>query len=133
MTTQDTTNAPATDEVTRLQQQVANLEQQIATHATIDERLNHGEAELKIVRALLESAIDGISFATPDRIVRYANSAFGAMSGYGERCIGHMMSDFIAAAERAAVQQEVGPAIHDTGHWQGRIPYLRPNGVVWQA
>jgi anti-anti-sigma regulatory factor len=21
----------------------------------------------------------------------------------------------------------------DTGHWQGRIPYLRPDGVVWQA
>jgi len=106
---------------------------QDTTHATIDERLNHGEAELKIVRALLESAIDGISFATPDRIVRYANRAFGQMSGYGERCTGHMMSDFISSEDRAAVQQEVGPAIRDTGRWQGRIPYLRPNGVVWQA
>jgi PAS domain S-box-containing protein len=65
--------------------------------------------------------------------VRYANSAFGLMSGYGDGCLGHMMSDFIAPEDRAAMQQEVGPAIRDTGQWQGRIPYLRPNGVVWQA
>ena len=41
------------------------------------------ESELQIFKALVEQAIDGISFATPDRIVRYANSAFGTMSGYG--------------------------------------------------
>jgi rsbT co-antagonist protein RsbR len=91
------------------------------------------EAELELFRALVESAIDGISFATPDRIVRYANHAFGVMSGYGERCIGQTITDFIPPEDRTAVQQEVRPAIHDTGRWQGRIPYLRPDGVVWQA
>ena len=81
MTTQSTTNAPANDEVTRLQQRIADLEQQIAAHAAADERLKRVEAELEVFKALFESAIDGISFATPERIVRYANSAFGAMSG----------------------------------------------------
>jgi PAS domain S-box-containing protein len=133
MPTQNTPNAPANDEVTRLQQRIADLEQQVAAHAAADERLSRMEADLGIFQSLLASAIDGISFATPDRIVRYANSAFGAMSGYGEQCIGHTMTDFIAPEARATLQQEVGLAVRDTGQWQGRIPYLRPNGVVWQA
>ena len=133
MTTPDPSNEPASQELTRLQQRIADLEQQVAAHAAADERLNRAETELEIFQALLESAIDGIGFATPDRILRYANSAFGAMSGYGEQGTGHMISDFIVPEERAAVQQAVGPAIRDTGQWQGRIPYLRPNGVVWQA
>ena len=33
MTTPNTTSAPANDEVTRLQQRIADLEQQIAAHA----------------------------------------------------------------------------------------------------
>jgi rsbT co-antagonist protein RsbR len=133
MTTDNTANAPASDEITRLQELIANLTQQIAAHAATGERLSRVEAELELFRALVESAIDGISFATPDRVVQYANSAFRAMSGYGERCIGQMITDFIPPEDRAAAQQEVGPAIHDTGRWQGRIPYLRPDGVVWQA
>jgi PAS domain S-box-containing protein len=133
MTTLDTANAPVADDVTQLQQRIADLEQQIAAHAATDEQLNRVEAELHIFRSMVESAIDGISFATPDRIVRYANRAFGQMSGYGERCTGHMMSDFISSEDRAVVQQDVGSAIRDTGRWQGRIPYLRPNRVVWQA
>jgi rsbT co-antagonist protein RsbR len=133
MTTLDMANPPVADDVTHLQQRIAELEQQLAAHAATGERLNRVEAELHIFRSMIESAIDGISFATPDRIVRYANKAFGQMSGYGEQCTGHMMTDFISPDDRAAVQQDVGPAIRDTGRWQGRIPYLRPNGAVWQA
>ena len=36
------------------------------------------------------------------------------------------ITDFIPPDDRAAVQQEVGPAIRDTGHWQGRIPIFVP-------
>lgn len=133
MTPHDTANGAAPDEVTQLQQRIANLEQQIAAHAATSERLSQVEAELRMFKALIESAIDGISFATPDRIVRYANAAFGEMSGYGDRCIGVTITDFIAPEERAAVQQEAGPSIRATGHWHGRIPYLRPNGTIWQA
>jgi PAS domain S-box-containing protein len=136
MSTIDTThrtNTSASDQVLRLQQRIAELEQQVAAHTQASERLGRAEADLELFRALVESAIDGISFATPDRIVRYANRAFGAMSGYGEQCVGHQMTDFIPPAQRATAQQEVGPAIRDTGQWQGRIPYLRPDGDVWQA
>ena len=56
MTTPNTPNAPANDEVTRLQQRIADLEQQIAAHAA-DERLNSVEAELGIFKALFESAL----------------------------------------------------------------------------
>jgi PAS domain S-box-containing protein len=133
MTTNVLAIVPATDEVTLLRRRVADLEQQVAAYAAAGERLTRVESELRMFKTLVESAIDGISFATPDRIVRYANTAFGEMSGYGDQCIGVTISDFISPEERAAVQQEVGPAIRDTGHWQGRIPYLRPNGVVWQA
>jgi len=65
--------------------------------------------------------------------VRYANRAFGEMSGYGEQCIGRTISDFVLPEKLREVQQEVMPAIAATGHWQGRIPFLRPNGVVWPA
>jgi rsbT co-antagonist protein RsbR len=133
MTTDIVTNEPASDEVARLQEQIVNYEQQIASHAATSTRLSRVEAELELFRALIASASDGISFATPDRVVQYANRAFGMMSGYGEACIGKLMTDFISPEQRAAAQQEVGPAIRDTGHWQGRIPYLRPDGVVWQA
>ena len=93
MIANDSTSEPAPDELTLLRQRVAELEQQVAAHAATDERLNCAEAELRMFKALIESAIDGISFATPDRIVQYANDAFGTMSGYGERCIGLVMSD----------------------------------------
>src|SRR5690349_9204409 len=131
--TSDTNNRPASDELFRLQQRITELEQQVAAHAVTNERLSRVEAERELFRAVVESAIDGISVATPDRIVRYANRAFGAMIGYGEQCIGKLMSDFIPPEQRSAAQQDVGPAIRDMGHWQGRIPYLRPNGDVWQA
>jgi anti-anti-sigma factor len=131
--TSESTNDPASLDVLWLQQRISELERQVAAHTAVSERLGRIEAELGLFRALVESAIDGISFATPDRIVRYANRAFGAMSGYGEQCVGHQMTDYIPPAQRAAAQQEVGPAIRDTGQWQGRIPYLRPNGEVWQA
>jgi len=133
MITTDSTTEPSIDELTLLRQRVDYLEQQVAAHAASNERLNSVEAELCMFKALVESAIDGISFATGDRIVRYANTAFGEMSGYGDQCMGHTITDFIAPAELVTVQQEVRPAIAATGHWQGRIPYLRPNGVVWQA
>jgi len=57
MTTPNTPNAPANDEVTLLQQRIADLEQQIAAHAAADERLNSVEAELGIFKALFESAL----------------------------------------------------------------------------
>jgi rsbT co-antagonist protein RsbR len=131
--TSEPTNNPASLDVLWLQQRISELEQQVAAHAAASERLGRVEAELELFRALVESAIDGIGFAAPDRIVRYANRAFGAMSGYGEQCVGKQMSDFIPPEQRAAAQQEVGSTIRNAGHWQGRIPYLRPNGDVWQA
>jgi PAS domain S-box-containing protein len=133
MTTYDTTNGSAPDEVKRLQQRIADLEQQIVDHATASERLNQVEAELRMFKALVESAIDGIGFASPDRIVRYANTAFGEMSGYRDGCIGLTMSDFVVPEALAAVQQDIRPAVAVTGYWHGRIPYLRPNGEVWPA
>jgi hypothetical protein len=56
MTTPNTPNAPANDEVTLLKQRIADLEQQIAAHAATDERLNSVEAELGIFKALFERA-----------------------------------------------------------------------------
>jgi anti-anti-sigma regulatory factor len=55
------------------------------------------------------------------------------MNGYGDQVVGFSMSDFISIEERGTAQQAIRPAIAATGHWQGRIPFLRPNGVVWQA
>jgi rsbT co-antagonist protein RsbR len=133
MITTDSTTEPSIDELTLLRQRVADLEQQVAAHAASDVRLDSTEAELRMFKALVESAIDGISFASKDRIVRYANTAFGEMSGYSDQCIGHTITDFIAPEELVTMQQEVRSAIATTRHWQGRIPYLRPNGVVWQA
>jgi PAS domain S-box-containing protein len=124
--------APDTD-FARLQQRIAELEQQVAAFEATLERLRQREAELTLYQALMECAIDGISYATPDRIVRYANSAFGTMSGYGTQCVGHVMTDFIPPEQQAVARQTVGRAVHETGQWQGRIPYLRPNGEIWQA
>jgi rsbT co-antagonist protein RsbR len=121
------------DEMTRLQQRIADLEQQIVAHAATSERLNQAEAELRMFKALVKSAIDGISFAAMDRIVQYANTAFGQMSSCGEQSLGVTITDFIPPDVRAAINQEVAQSVRATGHWQGRIPYLRPNGVVWQA
>jgi PAS domain-containing protein len=117
--TTNITNGSASDEVLRLQQRISELEQQVAAHAATSERLGRVEVELELFRVLVESAIDGVSFATPDRIVQYANRAFGAMSGYDEQCVGKQMSDFIPTELRAAAQQEVGQTIRDTGQWQG--------------
>jgi PAS domain S-box-containing protein len=133
MSTNDVIAQESTDELTSLRQRVAELEQQVAAYAADEERLNSMETELRMFKALFDDAIDGISLAGRDRIVQYANRAFGEMSGYGDQCVGVRISDFIPPEERAAVQQDVAPAIRATGHWQGRIPYLRPDGVVWPA
>jgi PAS domain S-box-containing protein len=128
------TDAPPTDGLALLRQRVAELEAQLDEQIAATARLASVEAELRMFKALVERSIDGISFASlPDRTVQYANPAFGEMSGYGEQCIGRGMSDFVDPEALAALQPEVWQAIAATGHWQGRIPYLRPGGEVWQA
>jgi PAS domain S-box-containing protein len=133
MSTNDSTAQLPSDELTALRQRVAELEEQLAAHAVAVERQNSIESELRLFKALFDSAVDGVSFATPDRILRYANRAFGEMSGYGDQCVGHAISDFAVPEELEAIQQDIRPAIATKGYWQGRIPFLRPNGDVWPA
>jgi PAS domain S-box-containing protein len=133
MSTDDSTNQPSTDELASLRQRVADLEQQVASCEAAEARLKSIEAELGMFKALFESAVDGVSFATPDRILRYANRAFGEMSGYGDQSVGHTISDFALPEALQAIQEDIRPAMAARGYWQGRIPFLRPNGVVWPA
>ena len=59
MTTLDAANAPVADDVTQLQQRIADLEQQIAAHAATDEQLNRIDSNR--AQQVIETLLAGVA------------------------------------------------------------------------
>jgi rsbT co-antagonist protein RsbR len=90
-------------------------------------------ARLKVAQALVDSAFDGITLTALDRHVVYANEAFKAMSGFGERAVGSPLAVFYEQEEFERLTSEVMPALLKAGTWSGLLKIKRPDGSIWMG
>jgi rsbT co-antagonist protein RsbR len=112
---------PATPEPADLSQALQQLQQEKTARTVAEARLN-------LFEALVENALDGIGVATLDGTITYGNPAFKALTGFGDRTVGSMMSEYFDADDLAHVAQEVVPAVAEQGYYQGRLRYRRLDG-----
>jgi rsbT co-antagonist protein RsbR len=89
------------------------------------------QAELEMFRALVENALDGIAYSTPDGIMLYSNASYAAMTGFGDQVAGSTIADYYEPEDAAFVAQTVIPAVIQEGNWQGTLRLRRPNGEHW--
>jgi rsbT co-antagonist protein RsbR len=82
---------------------------------------------------LAEAALDGVVISSLEGLISYANRAFKAMSGFGDRAIGSMIADYHSPANLPRVSQEVIPQLMAEGRWQGELEHTRPDGSGWIA
>jgi len=91
------------------------------------------EERLRTFKTLVENAIDGIAYATPDGILRYSNPAYATITGFGERVIGSSIADYYEPDVAAFVAETVMPTVARTGNWQGVLRLRRPDGEIWMG
>jgi rsbT co-antagonist protein RsbR len=91
------------------------------------------EEQLRTFKMLVENALDGIAYATPDGILRYSNAAFAAMTGFGEQVFGSTITDYYEPDDAAFVIQTVIPTVIQEGNWEGVLRLRRPDGEHWMG
>jgi rsbT co-antagonist protein RsbR len=104
----------------------------LGTHADINERKQQ-EEELRIFKALVDNALDGIVFTSMDAVIRYANPAFRRLSGFGDQAMNTKVLEFYPSETRPMIEQEIVPAIVGHGAWEGMLELQRPDGGRWPA
>lgn len=85
------------------------------------------DEELRLFRALVEDALDGIGWASMDGTMRFGNAAFRALTGFGDRVIGSSIAEYFDAETLAQISNDVFPALAEHGRWQGMLRYRRPD------
>jgi|GEM_PF-1245954 len=132
MTDSSVPNEVLQAENARLQQRITELDQTIRTMqaqtATYERQLADCRAELTMYKALVEHAPDNIVIMSPERVIRYANSAACAMMGYGDALTG-MQVDAIYAEEPNVLAQ-IGSIINQSGFWRGVIHQKTQRGDI---
>jgi PAS domain S-box-containing protein len=91
--------------------------------------LKRQEAELRIFKALVENAPDGVCLASPVEFrLTYANSAYREMVHYDDELIGMYGHDLVSID--GAQFQQIGEHIMNHGSWQGTLPCRRKDGSI---
>jgi rsbT co-antagonist protein RsbR len=86
------------------------------------------EDNLRLFKAMADTAPDGFGIADARGIVTYANAAYRAMSGYGDALIGMPFSDhFSAEGKSEALTAMTQASTH--GEWRGLLYFQRPDGA----
>ena len=107
-------------------------------HSAVEHERLHAELaqrgeELRVFKTLADQALDGIALAGTDTVMYYANPAFQAMSGFGDRIIGMRTMDLADEQTRMRIVSELRPAIAAGGRWDGTVKLSRPDGEGWMA
>jgi rsbT co-antagonist protein RsbR len=121
--------ASGTDELTRLRQQVAELEQTVA-HLTAERdtaATSDVTEQLALFKALADNAPDAIAVANMDGIIIYANPAYRTLFNFDQGALGMSILDTLAPEEH-----ERFPAIIKNvtteGIWRDNLLYQRTDG-----
>ncbi|UQA55336.1 PAS domain S-box protein [Polyangium aurulentum] len=118
--------ASTEEQLAAAEARIAELERQV------EEQRKDAEA-LRLMKALVDNSIDGISLTSMDGVVVYANQTFRDLSGFGERVIGKHVSAFYAPEDLEGVMNTVIPQLLSEGRWRGMVRVQRPDGSSWLA
>ncbi|NJP05471.1 MAG: PAS domain S-box protein [Chloroflexaceae bacterium] len=88
------------------------------------------EQELRLFKALAESAPDGIVGIGFDGTVTYANYAMGEMTGYDEALVGQSVAAYHAPDSKATIEM-INQNLREEGMWQGELMYQRSDGSTF--
>jgi rsbT co-antagonist protein RsbR len=115
----------------KLRLQVAELVGIERALREVEEEQRRQAEDLRISKQLVDNALDGITLTSMTGKIVYANPAFKAMSGFGNRAIGSMLADFYSPEHFDHVSKEVVPTLIVQGHWRGLLHIRRPDGSEW--
>jgi rsbT co-antagonist protein RsbR len=102
------------------------------TVTDITER-KRAEEQLHIYKTLIENTLEGIVYATPDGIIRYSNSAYAMMTGFGDRVVDSKIVDYYEPEDIPFVTETLLPTVVNEGSWQGVLRLRRPDGSNWMG
>ncbi|MFB6282297.1 MAG: PAS domain S-box protein [Haloferacaceae archaeon] len=113
--------APGTDRYALLANRITNaVEKRRAEHA----RRRHLDA--------IESAREGISILDEDGRFRYVNEAYADLYGYDpEELVGEHWELLYPDEDLDEINEDILPAVEETGHWHGTTTGLRADGTTF--
>lgn len=88
------------------------------------------ENDLRIFKALVESAPDAFATANLDGNISYANEAFRQMWGYGNATIGMSVASMYTE-ESQAQMETIFQSLQEQGSWRGEMISLRKDGETF--
>ncbi|MGK4007455.1 PAS domain S-box protein [Sorangium sp. So ce1036] len=100
----------------------------VGRDVTAQQHLALAQAELRDFQALVDSAPDGVSIASQEGAIFYANQAFRAMTGHGDGTLGKRLCD-LYVEERDQLPGIVQQCF-EHGSWQGALSLTRYDGRV---
>lgn len=97
-----------------------------------EEALRQQDQQLRLFKALVDRAPDGIAIADAQGVITYANPALEAMFGYQPTVVGRSAKELVVPDEIDQVNEVICQAL-EHGVTQGIIHYRRANGETFPA
>jgi rsbT co-antagonist protein RsbR len=110
-----------------LQQEIARLRQQVAE---LEQERQQKMEESRLFYAMAENAPDGIGVSGADGLMFYANAALRQMTRYGDELVGKDITALTAPEDLDRLDVAFR-TVRDRGAWQGELPYLRADGTTF--
>jgi rsbT co-antagonist protein RsbR len=109
-----------------LKQEIAQLRQQLSRHEAHDaEKSRSVEADGHMFKLLIDNAPDGVAISTMDGQIRYVNTRYLKMHGYGDEMLGTTIMNVVPNPAELEPAMQV---LREQGFWQGRITHQRSDG-----
>jgi PAS domain S-box-containing protein len=116
-----------------IEEQLAAAKARIAQLEQQAEEQRQGNEMLRLMKALVDHSIDGVTISSMEGVIVYANRALCELSGFGERVLGMELSEFYPPEDVQHMQHTIVAQILAEGHWRGIVRVQRPDGTHWLA
>lgn len=123
--------APALDYLSQFTSILADMGAERARQIKARSALAASEQYLRIFQELAENAPDAIAVTSLEGIITFANPAFRALSGYGDKTIGQDIYQFYEQDNEEL--RKVTATARDEGFWRGVLTYKRKDGSAVQG
>lgn len=91
--------------------------------------IRQAEEQLRLFKALVENAADGIGVATLDGLLTYANPAYQRMARYSDTMVGTNLGELYNEPPEKLGQ--LVQHVTEEGSWQGELSYRRKDGTTF--